>query len=99
MDILIPDSWLRRFLDTKVKPDEIAKYLSLCGPSIERIKKTKDEDYIYSVEITTNRVDCASVLGIAREASAILPRFGISAKLKIKKEEIKNKYDFKNKVK
>jgi phenylalanyl-tRNA synthetase beta chain len=59
----------------------LAKYLSLCGPSVERIEKY-DKDFIYDIEITTNRVDAASVYGIAREASAILPRFGVKAKLK-----------------
>ncbi|EKE06270.1 MAG: phenylalanyl-tRNA synthetase subunit beta [uncultured bacterium] len=82
MDIKVPNSWLKKFLDTKATPYEIAKYLSLSGPSIERTKKTPDGDFIYNVEVTTNRVDTASILGIAREASAILPRFGISAKLK-----------------
>lgn len=81
MDILILDSWLREFLATPAKPVEIAKYLSLCGPSIERIEKI-DNDYVYHIEITTNRIDTASVYGIAREASAILPRFNIPAKLK-----------------
>lgn len=81
MDILILDSWLREFLDTKATPAEIAKYVSLCGPSIERIHK-KGEDYVYEIEITTNRIDEVGVYGIAREASVILPRFGIPAKLK-----------------
>jgi len=98
MDLLIPNSWLKKFLDTKANPIEIAKYLSLCGPSIERTKKTDDGDYIYNVEVTTNRVDTASILGIAREAQAILPRFGIKAKLK---NQTANSKDFKfvNKVK
>jgi phenylalanyl-tRNA synthetase beta chain len=80
MDILIPNSWLKKFLDTKATPSDIAKYLSLCGPSIEKITKTSDGDSVYSVEVTTNRMDTASVIGIAREASSILPRFGIKAK-------------------
>lgn len=82
MDLLIPNSWLKKFLNTKAIPSEIAKYLSLCGPSIEKTTKTNDGDFIYSIEVTTNRVDSASVLGIAREAQTILPRFGIPAKLK-----------------
>lgn len=81
MDLLIPNSWLKKHLDTKATPIELAKYLSLCGPSIERTKKTTDGDYIYNVEVTTNRVDTASIIGIAREAATILPRFGIKAKL------------------
>lgn len=80
MDIKILDSWLREFLETKAKPAEFQKYLSLCGPSVERIEKF-GSDYIYDIEVTTNRIDTASVYGIAREASAILPRFGVTAKL------------------
>lgn len=100
MNILIPDKWLRKFLGTKATPVEIAKYLSLCGPSIERIKKGVNGDNVYSIEVTTNRVDSASVLGIAREASAILPRFGVKATFKnINAKNINAKFDFKNKVK
>lgn len=99
MDLLIPDSWLKKFLNTKATPSEIAKYLSLCGPSIERTKKTEDGDSIYSIEVTTNRVDTASVLGIAREAQTILPRFGIPAKLKAQEPKKGNKFKFVKNVK
>ncbi len=81
MDIKILDSWLRDYLDTKATPQKIGECLSLSGPSVERIKKS-GKDFIYDIEITTNRIDTVSVCGIAREASAILPRFGISSKLK-----------------
>ena len=80
MDIKILDSWLREFLDTDAKPSEIAKYLSLCGPSVERVSRSGN-DFVYDIEITTNRIDEAGVYGIAREASVILPRFGFKAKL------------------
>jgi phenylalanyl-tRNA synthetase beta chain len=80
MDIKILDSWLREFVETKAKPAELQKFLSLCGPSVERTEKSGN-DYVYDIEVTTNRIDTASVYGIAREASAILPRFGIRAKL------------------
>lgn len=96
MDILILDSWLRELLDTKAKPEEIAKYVSLCGPSVERIHK-KGNDFVYDVEITTNRIDEVGVYGFAREASVILPRFGIPAKLRKISLPI-NKYSFVAKV-
>lgn len=80
MNILIPDSWLREYLETKATPKQIKEYLSLCGPSVERIHEESGEP-VYDVEITTNRPDAMSIVGVAREAAAILPRFGISAKL------------------
>ena len=91
MNILIPDSWLREFLVTKATPDQMKEYLSLCGPSVERINRENNE-IIYDIEITGNRPDSMSVLGIAREAAAILPRFGIAAKL------INDPYNTKSKV-
>ena len=81
MNILIPDSWLREYLVTKATPQKIAECLSLCGPSVERVERV-DRDWIYDIEVTTNRVDMMSVMGIAREAAAILPQFGIKANLK-----------------
>jgi phenylalanyl-tRNA synthetase beta chain len=82
MNILIPYSWLKEYLETEAKPQDIAKYLSLCSQSVEKIIPTSDGDYIYEIEITTNRADCLSVYGIARELGAILPRFGIKTKIK-----------------
>lgn len=80
MNITLPHSWLQEFLKTAAPPAKIAECLSLCGPSVEKLTK-QDADWIYEIEVTTNRVDLMSVLGIAREAAAILPQFGITAKL------------------
>jgi len=84
MNIKITHNWLLDYLDTDATPLEIQKYLSLCGPSVERIEEVNGE-VVYDIEITSNRIDTASVLGIAREAAAILPMFGKKAVLKKKK--------------
>jgi len=81
MNIFILDSWLKEHLQTKATPKQIGEYLSLCSQSVEKITKVGD-DWLYEIEITTNRPDCLSVYGIARELSVILPRFGIPTKLK-----------------
>jgi len=81
MNIKITHSWLLEYIDTDATPNEIQKYLSLCGPSVERIEKVGDE-IVYDIEITSNRIDSASVFGIALEAAAILPMFGKKAHLK-----------------
>lgn len=78
MNIKILDSWLREYLKTDATPKQIAEKLSLTSVSVERLEKHK-KDYIYDIEITTNRPDLMSVMGIAREASAILPQFNIKA--------------------
>lgn len=78
MNIKILDSWLREHLKTKAKAEAIARTLSLTSVSVEKLEK-HGEDFIYDIEITTNRVDLMSVLGIAKEASAVLPEHGIAS--------------------
>ncbi len=82
MNIHITYNWLLEYLETDADPYELQKYLSLCGPSVETVTKTGD-DYVLDIEVTSNRVDMASVFGIAQETQAILPRFGKKAKLKL----------------
>src|SRR3989344_4393825 len=99
MNIKITYNWLLEYLDTDANPYELQKYLSLCGPSVETVQKIGDSakggltDYVLGIEITSNRVDMASVMGIAREAQAILPQFGKKAKLKKKELPLLTKPD------
>ena len=81
MNILIPHHWLLEHLETEASPEEIQKQLSLSGPSVERIYQIEEES-VYDIEITTNRVDSMSVYGIAREAAVILNQAKIKAALK-----------------
>jgi phenylalanyl-tRNA synthetase beta chain len=78
MNIQILDSWLRQYLKTKATPKDLARELSLTSVAIERIEK-QGSDFIYDIEVTTNRPDLMSVVGIAQEAAAVLPQAGIQA--------------------
>jgi phenylalanyl-tRNA synthetase beta chain len=78
MNIKILDSWLREYLKTSATPKKIAEKLSLTSVSIERIEKFKD-DFVYDIEITTNRPDLMSVVSLAQEAATVLPQSGIDA--------------------
>ncbi len=79
MNIQILDSWLREYLKTPAKYKQIVDNLSLTSVSVEKITE-QDQDYIYDIEVTTNRPDLMSVVGLAREAAAVLPQFDIQAK-------------------
>jgi phenylalanyl-tRNA synthetase beta chain len=81
MNILVPYSWLKDFLKTSASPSKTAEALSLCSQSVEKIHKTKD-DSILEIEISVNRYDCLSIIGIAREAATCLPEFGTKASFK-----------------
>lgn len=94
MNIKILDSTLRKYLKTKATPKEIAEKLSLTSVSVDKVEKIND-DFLYEIEITTNRPDLFSVLGIAKEATAILPQFEIDAKYtppKLTNNQIKTKF-------
>ena len=80
MNILVPYTWLKDHLKTTISPEEIQRLLSLSGPSVERIEKVHG-DSVFEIEVTTNRMDSASIRGIAREASVILPQAKHTAQL------------------
>ncbi len=89
MQIKILDSWLRDYLKTKASPQKIEEILSETSVSVEKLEKIKN-DYIYNIEVTTNRPDLMSVIGIAREASVVLEHNGIEAEfipLKLQKPQ------------
>jgi len=76
MDISILDSWLRDYIDTDATPKDIASALSLHSFGVDKITPTASGDTLYSVEITPNRFDAISVIGIARELKVVLPKHG-----------------------
>lgn len=92
MNILVPHQWLLDHLKTKANSQEIQKYLSLSGPSVENINEIEG-DKVYDIEITPNRVDAMSIRGIAREAAVILNQYHLASQLKPLKLKDKNKLE------
>jgi len=79
MNIKILDSHLREFLKTSATPAQVKEMLSLTSVSVEKVEKIAN-DFIYDIEVTTNRPDLMSVLGIAKEVQASFSQFGKPAK-------------------
>lgn len=71
MNVLIPHSWLSEYCPGLPRPADVARRLSVCGPSIEKIIED-GSDALYDAEITTNRPDLYALIGFARETAAIL---------------------------
>lgn len=69
----VPLSWLKEFVDIDITPAELGEKLLLSGTKVEEIKK-KGDDYIFDLEITSNRPDTMSVVGLAREIAVILDK-------------------------
>jgi phenylalanyl-tRNA synthetase beta chain len=63
-------SWLKEFIDLELSPAETAEALTRVGLAVEGIEIHKD-DHVLDIDLTTNRSDCLSHLGIARELGAI----------------------------
>ena len=62
----IPLSWLREFVDVPGSAAEIGAAMSLRGFAVEGIETLAD-DSVIDFEVTANRPDCLSVIGLARE--------------------------------
>ena len=62
-------SWLREFVDVKASAEDIAATLGLRGFEVASIEPLSDGDAVIDFEITANRPDCLSVLGLAREVA------------------------------
>jgi len=62
--------WLKDFVEIKIPPQKLAELLTMSGLEVTSLKN-KDDDWIFEVEVTSNRPDLLSVLGIAREVCAI----------------------------
>jgi len=63
-------SWLKDYVDIKWPAEKLAAALTMSGAHVENMKKV-GQDYCFEFEITSNRNDCLSIIGIAREIAAI----------------------------
>lgn len=66
--------WLNSLLDSPVTLEEAAERLTLAGFPVEHWETTDDGDTALEVELTSNRGDCLSHLGLAREIAATTGR-------------------------
>jgi len=63
-------NWIKDFTDIKVPAEKLADKLTMAGLEVVSLDK-RDGDYVFEVEITSNRPDWLSILGIAREVAAV----------------------------
>jgi len=66
-------NWLKEFVEIKISPASLAEKLTMAGLEVKSIEE-KDGDFIFEIEITSNRPDWLSVLGVAREVAAVTGR-------------------------
>jgi phenylalanyl-tRNA synthetase beta chain len=64
-------SWVRDFVDVEAPPEDIAGKLGLRGFEVASVEPLGDADAVIDFEVTANRPDCLSVLGLAREIATV----------------------------
>ncbi|MBU1124623.1 MAG: phenylalanine--tRNA ligase subunit beta [Candidatus Omnitrophica bacterium] len=63
-------NWLNDFVEIKLPPKELCHTLTMAGLEVVSLEE-KEGDFVLEIEITSNRPDWLSVVGIAREVAAI----------------------------
>ncbi|MFC1657785.1 phenylalanine--tRNA ligase subunit beta [Candidatus Omnitrophota bacterium] len=66
-------NWLKDFVDIRIPAETLAEKLTMAGHEVVRLEP-RDGDVVLEFEITSNRPDLLSVIGIARETAAIIGR-------------------------
>ncbi len=65
--------WLKDYVELQESPEKLKEDLSMIGLLVEAISES-DGSPVLEVEVTSNRPDCLSYVGIAREVSALYQR-------------------------
>ena len=63
-------NWLKDLVETSLPAPELAKELTRVGLAVEGIHEFAD-DFVFDIDLTSNRPDCLSHFGTAREVRAI----------------------------
>jgi len=82
-------NWLKDFVEIKIPAAELAEKLTMAGLEVTSLEE-RAGDFVFEVEITSNRPDWLSVIGIAREVAAITSS-------KLKAQSVKPKIKIQNK--
>ena len=65
--------WLREYVEVDVSLETLVERLHSIGLPVEQVERVGD-DTVLDIELTANRPDCMSVLGVAREVALLLDR-------------------------
>ncbi len=84
-------NWLKDLVEFDLPPQELAQKLTNAGLAVEGIEE-EGGDFVFDIDLTSNRGDCLSHLGVAREITAIIQdsRFQIQDSSKNLESEILN---------
>src|SRR5438445_9509872 len=84
--MFISYNWLRELTGTNLSPEEIRDRLTNVGLAIDAVE-ARGDDYVLDVEVPSNRGDCLSHVGVARELAVIEKSQVSSLKSQVSKSE------------
>ena len=61
--------WLKRYIKTELGPEKIAEIFTEQGLTVDSLEE-RNGDFVFDIDITTNRPDAMNYLGLAREIAA-----------------------------
>ncbi len=64
-----PLEWLKEYVPIKISTEKLAERMTAAGFEVESIEDTP-AGIVFDVEVTPNRADCLSIVGMAREIAA-----------------------------
>jgi phenylalanyl-tRNA synthetase beta chain len=64
-------NWLKDLVEINLPPKELAQRLTDAGLAVEGVHEIGG-DFVFDIDLTSNRPDCLSHLGVAREIRAII---------------------------
>jgi phenylalanyl-tRNA synthetase beta chain len=80
--------FIKEFVDVRIKPSDLAERLTMAGMEVEAFQQEGD-DWVFDIEVTTNRYDWLSMAGIAREVAAIQEApFSLKDPLELRKKSL-----------
>ena len=82
-------NWLKELVDIDLSPRDLATKLTMAGLAVDAVEE-HGNDHILEFDLTSNRPDCLSHLGIAREAAAVSNRALRSRALKLNEAKTKS---------
>ena len=64
-------NFIKEFLEVKMPAQDLVEALTMSGMEVENLEKSGN-DWVFDIEVTSNRYDWLSLLGIAREVAVCL---------------------------
>jgi phenylalanyl-tRNA synthetase beta chain len=84
----LPVKWLKKYVETAWSAQTLAEKLTLSGTKVEHVEDAGGEDVLV-IEVTTNRPDCLSILGLAKEVAVLAGQKVQPPKMPLAKKGVK----------